>query len=185
MIFNQSFFYSQVTPSENNYAVNCLNRDVQLRNMRKVKINANIAFVIWILEWIANASIYICWVFAPDVTILMAIMWYYIFLPHIFLMNTSHNKDLIVDDGLKTTILNACKLPFQFQLQDAAPVEEYHEENGMDNIKQNDSSLHSFDFHKDESVENNERHGVFTISKYHNRSTKYQTNLPNVPEPIS
>ena len=71
----------------------------------------------------------------------MAIMWYYIFLPHIFLMNTSHNKDLIVDDGLKTTILNACKLPFQFQLQDAAPVEEYHEENGMDNIKQNDSSL--------------------------------------------
>ena len=153
--------------------------------MRKVKINANIAFVIWILEWIANASIYICWVFAPDVTILMAIMWYYIFLPHIFLMNTSHNKDLIVDDGLKTTILNACKLPFQFQSQDTASVEDQNEDNGINNIEENDSSLHSFNFNKDESIGNNGSDGVFTISKCHYRSTKYQMNLPNVPEPTS
>ena len=87
-------------------------------------------------------------------------------------------------ERLKTTILNACKLPFQFQLQDTASVEDHHEENGTDSIERNDSSLHSSDFHKDESVENNERRGVFTISKYHNRSAKYQTNLPNVPEPI-
>ena len=93
-----------------------------------MKINANVTFVIWILEWIANASIYLCWILAPEVTILMAIMWYYIFLPHIFLMNTSHNKDLIIDDGLKTTILNACKLPFNFSSNDASPVEEI--ENG-------------------------------------------------------
>ena len=130
--------------------------------MRKVKVNANIAFVIWILEWIANASIVICWVLAPGLTILMAIIWYYIFLPHIFLMNTSHNKDLIVDDGLKTTIMNACKLPFHFTSQSSSTVEDLEakkEENPNDSPRTNPING------KEESLINfRQKHRIFTIT---------------------
>ena len=48
-------------------------------------------------------------------------------------MNTSHNKDLIIDDGLKTTISNACKLPFQFSSNNTSPVSPFREEPVMDN----------------------------------------------------
>ena len=42
-------------------------------------------------------------------------IWYYLILPHTFLMNTSHNKDLIVDNGWKTTLRNALSLPISFR----------------------------------------------------------------------
>ena len=169
------FYYSQVTPSQNNYAVKCLNREVQLRNIRKVKVNANIAFVIWILEWIANATIYLCWVLAPELTILMAIMWYYIFLPHIFLMNTSHNKDLIIDDGLKTTISNACKLPFQFSSNDTSPVSPFREDTGIENGANPNESLEPDPKKLNESNKMvfRQNKGIFTITKSPIMSKRY------------
>ena len=165
----------------------CLNRDVQLRNVRKVKVNANIAFVIWIFEWIANASIYLCWALAPEVTILMAIIWYYIFLPHIFLMNTSHNKDLIIDDGLKTTILNACKLPFQFSSNDASPVSPFREDAGIENgaIPNDFPKLDPKNLNESNKMVFRQNKGVFTITKSPIMSKRYAYSLPNVPEPMS
>ena len=83
-----------------------------------MKVNANVTFVIWILEWIANILIYICWILGPNFSRYfpeVILIWYYVILPHTFLMNTSHNKDLIIDDGLKTTIINALGLPFNIQ----------------------------------------------------------------------
>ena len=145
-----------------------------------MKVNANIAFVIWILEWIANASIYLCWILAPEVTILMAIMWYYIFLPHIFLMNTSHNKDLIIDDGLKTTILNACKLPFNFSSNNASPVEEI--ENGANSTQS--PKLNPNNLNDRNRMVFRQTNGVFTITKSPIISKRYAFSLPNTPEPI-
>ena len=86
-----------------------------------MKVNANVTFVIWILEWIANVSIYICWILGPNFARYfpeVILIWYYIILPHTFLMNTSHNKDLIIDDGLKTTLINAFGLPFNLNRGD-------------------------------------------------------------------
>ena len=83
-----------------------------------MKVNANVTFVIWILEWIANIFAYICWILGPNFTRYfpeVVLIWYFIILPHTFLMNTSHNKDLIVDDGLKTTLINAFGIPFSLQ----------------------------------------------------------------------
>ena len=48
-------------------------------------------------------------------TLTTNLVWYYLILPHTFLMNTSHNKDLIVENGWKATIKNALSLPISFK----------------------------------------------------------------------
>ena len=109
----------KIEPSSDNAAAKSLNKVNQARNIRKMKVNANVTFVIWILEWIANIFAYICWILGPNFTRYfpeVVLIWYYIILPHTFLMNTSHNKDLIVDDGLKTTLINAFGIPFSLHL---------------------------------------------------------------------
>ena len=87
-----------------------LSHEVQNRNVKKVKINAQITFVIYVLECIANTSIYIIWGFvygtSNHVTLGLAILWFHIILPYMFLMNTSHNKNRIMNDGWWNTIKN-------------------------------------------------------------------------------
>ena len=111
--------FRQVEPSPNNHAVNSLAKDIQQRNVRKLKINANVTFSIWILEWIAFISCMICWVIASntkiDIFLEFVVLWNYVILPHTYLMNTAHNKDRIIDQGLKSTIINALKLPFDMK----------------------------------------------------------------------
>ena len=88
-----------------------LAKDIQIRNRRKVKVNAQVTFVIYILETIANLSIFIVWTMvhgsSSEVTVTMGVMWFHIVLPYIFLMNTSHNKNLLIDDGWWNTVKNA------------------------------------------------------------------------------
>ena len=88
-----------------------LAKDIQIRNQRKVKVNAQVTFVIYILETIANFSIFIVWTivhgYSSEVTVTMGVMWFHIVLPYIFLMNTSHNKNLLIDDGWWSTVKNA------------------------------------------------------------------------------
>ena len=107
----KSKFYSQVQPSAENLAVSMLAKDIQIRNQRKVKVNAQVTFVIYILETIANFSIFIVWTvvhgYSSEVTVTMGVMWFHIVLPYIFLMNTSHNKNLLIDDGWWNTVKNA------------------------------------------------------------------------------
>ena len=87
-----------------------LSHEVQNRNVRKVKINAQITFVIYVLECVANTSIYIIWGFvygtSNHVTLGLAILWFHIILPYTFLMNTSHNKNRVTNDGWWNTIKN-------------------------------------------------------------------------------
>ena len=112
---NLSLFFRQVKPSATNHAVNMLSDEVKLRNMKKVKVNAQITFIIYILESVANFSILVAWTLvvhkSNDLPRMLSILWYHLFLPYTFLMNTSHNKNLVVDDGWVTTIQNTLILP--------------------------------------------------------------------------
>ena len=105
------FRFSHVEPSGDNRAVQMLAEEVQMRNVRKVKVNAQVTFIIYILETAANFSIFVVWLFvhgsSSEVTVTMGVMWFHVVLPYIFLMNTSHNKNLLIDDGWLNTFKNA------------------------------------------------------------------------------
>ena len=60
-VLRNHFFFSQVRPSPDNLATNCLSQDVRNRNIRRVETNARVAFVVWILEICANICIIIVW----------------------------------------------------------------------------------------------------------------------------
>ena len=82
-----------------------------MRNLKKLKVNADVTFVIWILEWVGYLLIIILWAIGAllkvDILLDAIIVVYYVMLPHCYLMNTSHNKDRIIDEGLKSIIKNA------------------------------------------------------------------------------
>ena len=106
----------KITPSEENIAVKCLSKDIQMRNLRKLKVNADVTFVIWILEWVGYVFIMTSFIFVAllkiNILLDVAIVVYYVMLPHSYLMNTSHNKDRIIDEGLKNIIKNVLHIPF-------------------------------------------------------------------------
>ena len=76
-----------------------------------MEVNARVAFVVWVLEMFANSCIIVVWsvVYGKTTfgTLTTSMIWYYLILPHTHLMNTSHNKHLIVEYGWKNTIRNA------------------------------------------------------------------------------
>lgn len=113
-INNSIYFYSQVQPSSNNAAARSLAKDIQERNVRKVDVNAEITFVVWILECLANLAMAIVTLLVYGITsfltLTMLVLWYHIILPYTHLMNTSHNKDRITDIGWQNTIRNAVGL---------------------------------------------------------------------------
>ena len=81
--------------------------------MKLVKVNARVTFVVWVLECVANLSVAILWVFVYGTTtfgtLTNSMMWYYLIISYTFLMNTSYNKDRIIEDGWKIVILNSMK----------------------------------------------------------------------------
>ena len=95
-------------------------------------------------------------------------------------MNTSHNKDLIVDDGLKATILNACKLPFKFPSCNTISHEDRDPENAVKEIKPNNSS--PGDLQGKGDTMNKKKIGIFTVSENICTSAGQSNGLPNVPE---
>ena len=96
-----------------NPAANSLAEDIQIRNVRKVAVNARIAAVLCLLEFLANFSVVFIWIIIVGSSsaggLTNSITWYYVILPFTHLMNTSYNKDRVVDDGWKSVILNAVK----------------------------------------------------------------------------
>ena len=106
-----------MNPSPENLAAKSLSNYNQKRNIRKVAVNAHVTFFLWILETLANVSIIIVWMFVYGktsfATLTFSMLLYYILLPNSFLMNTSHNKHLIVDNGFWNTIRNATGLPLK------------------------------------------------------------------------
>ena len=98
-------------PSKDNLAVKSLSEHAQARNIRKVKVNAQMTFVIYILETVANISIYIPILLSKNrsnssMSLTLGVLWFMVILPYTFLMNTSHNKNLVTDEGWWNTIRN-------------------------------------------------------------------------------
>ena len=160
-----------------------------------MKVNANVTFVIWILEWIANIFAYICWILGPNFTRYfpeVVLIWYYVILPHTFLMNTSHNKDLIVDDGLKTTLVNAFGNPFSLRRKsnNVHVISQNKEKKPKNALINDESKRDSKNDDKDDCFENNESK-IYTISKNELLSTEMKTmeindhDLPKVTQSTS
>ena len=88
-----------------------------MRNIRKVQVNAQVTFAIYILETVALASIVILWfaIGKNEISVTLAFVCFYVVLPYTFLMNTSHNKNLITEHGFFNTIRNAIQIPCNFE----------------------------------------------------------------------
>ena len=88
-----------------------------MRNIRKVQVNAQVTFAIYILETVALASIVILWlaIGKNEISVTLAFVFFYVALPYTFLMNTSHNKKLITEHGFLNTIRNAIQMPCNFE----------------------------------------------------------------------
>ena len=120
------YIFSQVTPTPNNRAANCLSTVNQERNIRNVEVNAEMTMIIWIMESIANFCVMVGFIVASGKpytsNLTTVILWYYVILPYTFLMNTSYNKDRIINDGWKSVILNVLIKPYLF-FKNASSVE--------------------------------------------------------------
>ena len=62
--------------------------------------------LILILAWWLQTSMKV------DIFLELVIIIFYVILPHTFLMNSAHNKDRMIDEGLKNIIRNALNMPF-------------------------------------------------------------------------
>ena len=111
------YICSQVTPAPNNHAANSLSKVNQERNVRNVEVNAEITMVTWIMESVANICAIIGWIVTSGKpkfnNLTIVILCYYVILPYTFLMNTSYNKDRIIDTGWKVVILNIFIKPYK------------------------------------------------------------------------
>ena len=124
----------QVEPRPDNFAAKSLRSDIQARNVRKANVNAHVTFVIWIFESIGYNICHPLLGFTRYQYI-FSIFWYYLLLPNLFLMNTSHNKDRIIDDGFINTIKNGLRIPINLNIASCL------QSNVVKNIKGNNGDL--------------------------------------------
>ena len=103
------FFCRSVNPSTNR-AAKLLSDDVNMTNRKKVRINAQVTAIISVLEIAFQmTSVMIVGLLTranTAGTIIIGLSVYFILLPRAFLMNTSHNKNRIVEYGWKNVFMN-------------------------------------------------------------------------------
>ena len=106
-------YCSQTNPTPENHAANGLSAESQLRNIRKVQVNAQVTFAIYILETLALVSVVIVWfmIRKNEISMTISFISFYVLLPYTFLMNTDYNKNLITEYGFFNTIRNALRIP--------------------------------------------------------------------------
>ena len=104
---------SQTNPTPGNHAANGLSEESQLRNIRKVQVNAQVTFAIYILETLALVSVVVVWfmIRKNEISMTISFISFYVILPYTFLMNTDYNKNLITEYGFFNTIRNALRFP--------------------------------------------------------------------------
>ena len=75
-----------------------------------MKVNAQVTAVTSIIEVFGNVLQWTIWIFitkfAGHGTLIQSILLYFVFLPYAFLMNTSENKNRIVEDGWLNVLKN-------------------------------------------------------------------------------
>ena len=102
-------YFRQVDPTPNNLAAKSLAEDIQQRNVRKLKVNAQVTFAIYICEVIITFSLILLWMFFEQAVFskIASILFYYVLLPYVYIMNTANNKNRITDEGWRNTFKNA------------------------------------------------------------------------------
>ena len=109
-----------MNPTADNRPAMSLSRNTQIHNQKLVQVNARVTLVIWILECVANLSFVVIWVLifgtTSFFTMTFSMIWYYLIISYTFLMNTSYNKERVIEDGWKIVIINSiagmfCCLP--------------------------------------------------------------------------
>ena len=104
-----------------------LSERVHSWNKRKVEVNAQVTAVITALEVLGNLVNSVIWMFIIGFTgfstLGLNMLLYFILLPCIFLMNTKHNKNRIVEKGWKNVIRNAFGFPKESSLDESDPIQ--------------------------------------------------------------
>ena len=113
MVLISCLHCSQTNPAPGNHAANGLSEEGQLRNIRKVQVNAQVTFAIYVLETLALVSVVVVWfmIRKNEISMTISFIAFYVMLPYTFLMNTDYNKNLITEYGFFNTIRNALRFP--------------------------------------------------------------------------
>ena len=100
-------YFRQVDPSPSNVAALSLSEKIQIRNVRKVKVNAQVSCAIYVLETF-GVIFGIIWLYFGNfgVVKIASTSLYYVLLPYMYLMNTQNNKNRITDEGWTNTVRN-------------------------------------------------------------------------------
>ena len=100
-----------IDPASNVIAAECLSKSQNRDNMKKMRVNAQITAVTSTLEIVGNVVQWDIWIlitkFVGLGTLIQSILLYFVVLPYVFLMNTSHNKNRIIEDGWINVLKNA------------------------------------------------------------------------------
>lgn len=102
-------FFRKICPSKNKVISKALSNDAHRLNRRKFLVNAQVTAMISFLEAFgAVGYIIIVWfsVRTSYTTLIEVLCLYLILLPYSFLMNTSHNKNRIIEHGWKNVFKN-------------------------------------------------------------------------------
>ena len=111
----------QIRPSDTNVPGKCLSDSANEINRRKLLINAEVTAITTLIELIGGVTLIIHLYFKKGSTFstfLHTIVIKCAVMPYAFLMNTSHNKDRIVEKGWKNVLMNIFNHPwFAFFIQ--------------------------------------------------------------------
>ena len=97
-----------MTVLENGINENGVRNERQLRTQRKIKVNAQITFVLWVMETLVNTALVISVLVGGlgQVTFTLNMILFMIILPYSYLNNTSHNKSRIAEEGWLNVLKN-------------------------------------------------------------------------------
>ena len=132
------FLFRQVEPAPDNVitATSTLPEAVQQHNVKKVVVNAKVTFGIWILETVALAIVTLLFVILRlnKITTTLVMILFYVVLPYIFLVNTSDNKQVWIDNGFAKMIRNVASMATNVK-----STQEYDDnmEKGVTNVMRN------------------------------------------------
>ena len=102
-------FLRQINPKTNKTVAECLSEDVNKYNMMKVRVNAQVKAIVSFIEGSAQLAYIVILYFTIRTsfgTLLIQSMLYLVILPYFSLMNTSYNKDRIIENGWMGVVKN-------------------------------------------------------------------------------
>ena len=101
--------YRQTNPETNKMAAESLSEEVNIYNMKKVRVNAQVKAMASFIEGFVNIAYILILLIVVRTslgTLMMQTFMYLIILPYFALMNTSFNKDRIIENGWKNVFKN-------------------------------------------------------------------------------